>query len=71
MGACNKSDAKQSSKNKNKWEARRNAKTWEVKKDKRVATEARRKEAIAARKERREKAGKPVRGAARKLRRAK
>lgn len=69
MGACNKSDARQSSKHKAKWRARENARTWEVNKDKRIATDKRRK-AVASRKvERRAERGKPERGHARRLRR--
>jgi hypothetical protein len=67
-GMC-KSDQRQNSKNRNKWQAKENARTWEVRKGKRIATDKRRKDAAARKIERRTKRGKPMRGHARAMRR--
>lgn len=67
-GMC-KSDQRQNSKNRNKWQAKENARTWEVRKDKRIATDKRRKDAAARKIERRAERGKPMRGHARAMRR--
>lgn len=67
-GMC-KSDARQNSKKRNMWLAKANAKTWEVNKDKRIATDLRHKEAAQRKLAKRIKRGKPIRGSARATRR--
>lgn len=68
-GMC-KSDAKQSSKNKAKWAAQVSAKTWDTHKAKVAKRVKKEQERHEKKMERRAKAGKPMRGDARRARRA-